>query len=171
MNIIKEGFNEINTTPINIIQLLLLIVVVYIIYKISSYKNKTNTNIKLENGKDSYIFSSNILKYIFIALLVINFIIFIIYNITYVSDVNINYMEDNMNITEEQKQEIERLKKNKYIANIFESINYYSTLSLLLFIIISTLLTNKNELVDSFYNYINNLNIKKNKKILSASAN
>ena len=73
-------------------------------------------------------------------------------------------MEDNMYLSSENQKKIEELKKNKKIANIIENINYYSAISLIIFIIISVVITNRKEILNSLHNYSISLKVARNLK-------
>lgn len=168
---INEGFEEDTNNNMNeniklFLKIVLLIVISYVMYKVNKRYTKIvfNSNISMEKGKDSYFFSNIFLKIIFILLLITNFIVFIAYNYSYVSEVNLNNMEDNMYLSNENQKKIEELKKNKKIANIIENINYYSAISLIIFIIISVVITNRKEILNSLHNYSISLKVARNLK-------
>lgn len=168
---INEGFEEDTNNNMNeniklFLKIVLLIVISYVMYKVNKRYTKIvfNSNISMEKGKDSYFFSNIFLKIIFILLLITNFIVFIAYNYSYISEVNLNNMEDNMYLSSENQKKIEELKKNKKIANIIENINYYSAISLIIFIIISVVITNRKEILNSLHNYSISLKVARNLK-------
>jgi len=191
-NRINEGFDEekpdvsfnsiiTNKYVVTVIYLLIFGLISYVIYKVSKKYKKAfdlkvkkavfNSNFSIEEGKDSYFFGNIFLKIIFIILLIINFLVFIAYNYSYISEVNLKQTEDKMYLSDEEQQNIEKLKKNKKIGNIIENINYYSAISLIIFIIISVCITNRKEILNSINGYINKLIIKKNKNMLETRAN
>ena len=168
---INEGFEEDTNNNMNeniklFLKIVLLIVISYVMYKVNKRYTKIvfNSNISMEKGKDSYFFSNIFLKIIFILLLITNFIVFIAYNYSYISEVNLNNMEDNMYLSSENQKKIEKLKENKKIANIIENINYYSAISLIIFIIISVVITNRKEILNSLHNYSISLKVARNLK-------
>ena len=168
---INEGFEEDTNNNMNeniklFLKIVLLIVISYVMYKVNKRYTKIvfNSNISMEKGKDSYFFSNIFLKIIFILLLITNFIVFIAYNYSYISEVNLNNMEDNMYLSSENQKKIEKIKENKKIANIIENINYYSAISLIIFIIISVVITNRKEILNSLHNYSISLKVARNLK-------
>lgn len=127
------------------------------------YSSNIEPNLK---GKDSYFFGNVYLKVIFIVLLIINFIVFIIYNFSYIGEVNLNNAEDKMYISTKDKININKLKTQNYISKIIETINYYSGISLLIFIIISTIITNRIKIQNFLNNYVIKLVTDNNKLML-----